>query len=52
MTHQTLTVLLVTCASGYTMIYAGLAKRRLRTGGRGYCRTCGRERVVCTCRGR
>jgi hypothetical protein len=42
----------VTCFSGYSMVFAGLAKRRLRTGTRGRCRKCGRARVVCTCGGR
>jgi hypothetical protein len=52
MSHATLTALLVTCFSGYTMIYSGLAKRLLRTGTRGRCRQCGRARAVCTCGGR
>ena len=50
MTHQTVIAMLITSASGYTMLAGGLAKRKLRLGVRGRCRRCGRLRVVCTCR--
>jgi hypothetical protein len=50
MTHQTAIAMLVTSLSGYAMVAAGLAKRKLRLGVRGRCRRCGRLRVVCTCR--
>jgi hypothetical protein len=50
MSHDTVIAMLVTCASGYTMLFGGLAKRTLRLGVRGRCRHCGRLRAVCTCR--
>jgi hypothetical protein len=50
MTHQTVIAMLVTCASGYTMLASGLAKRTLRLGTRGRCPGCGRLRAVCSCR--
>lgn len=49
MTHQTLTAILVSSASGYVMLWSGIAKKRLALGGRGRCRSCGRIRLVCTC---
>ena len=49
MAHQTLIAMLVTCASGYGMLYSGLAKRKLRLGLRGRCRHCGRVRDMCSC---
>jgi hypothetical protein len=51
MTHQTLIAILVTCASGYTMLFNGVAKRTLRLGERGRCPDCGRLRIHCSCRG-
>jgi hypothetical protein len=50
MTHQTLIAILASCASGYTMLASGVAKRTLRLGARGRCPQCGRLRVVCGCR--
>lgn len=50
MGHQTTLAILITCASGYTMMFTGLAKRRIRLGVRGRCRKCGRLRETCTCR--
>ena len=50
MSQQTLVAILVTCASGYTMLVSGLSKRRLRLGTRGRCPRCGRLRAVCSCR--
>ena len=50
MAHQTTFAILVTCASGYAMLFSGLAKRRLRIGTRGRCRSCGRLRETCSCR--
>lgn len=50
--RETVIALLVTCFSGYAMLYSGLAKKMLRLGTRGRCRTCGRTRDVCTCGGR
>jgi hypothetical protein len=51
MSHQTVIAILVTCASGYTMLFNGVAKRTLRLGQRGRCHGCGRLRVYCSCRG-
>jgi hypothetical protein len=51
MTHQTLIAILVTCASGYTMLFNGVAKRTLRLGERGRWAGCGRLRGHCSCRG-
>ena len=50
MEHQTLLAIVITCASGYTMLFSGLAKRRLRLGARGRCPRCGRLRETCSCR--
>jgi len=50
MSHDTVIAMLVTCVSGYAMLFAGLGKRALRLGVRGRCRHCGRLRAVCTCR--
>ena len=49
MREQTVIALLVTCFTGYAMIYSGVGKRLLRTGTRGRCPRCGRLRIVCTC---
>lgn len=49
MAHQTVIAMLVTSVSGYTMLASGIAKRTLRLGVRGRCRSCGRLRVACTC---
>ena len=50
MSQQTLIAILVTSASGYTMLVSGFAKNRLRLGTRGRCPRCGRLRAVCGCR--
>ncbi|HUJ56297.1 MAG TPA: hypothetical protein VLW49_09955 [Gaiellaceae bacterium] len=49
MSHQTLIAMLVTCGSGYAMLFSGLAKRKLRVAPRGRCRQCGRLRETCSC---
>lgn len=50
MSHQMILAALVTCASGYGMLYAGLAKGMLRTRAGGRCPSCGRMRHSCSCR--
>ncbi|HUO72406.1 MAG TPA: hypothetical protein VMU39_16685 [Solirubrobacteraceae bacterium] len=50
MPHGTLIAIVLTCAIGYTMLFAGLTKRTLRLGDRGRCPRCGRVRTFCRCR--